>query len=160
MIFNGGDNIFAFVHGTTVVNCATILREGRVQSQPGNHPKPARYASQSDLMNRGVFLQAIMTCNKGKPILYDSYSKEVMMVFSTKVLDIDHTCHISNNWFGWLIHTPASDIDRGPHRSYNISQLELFVSENEEKDCFSDKPFPKNELVIYKGYRGRLWLSR
>jgi hypothetical protein len=162
--------ITGLMHGTHMKSFQKIIESGMIKSQEGTFLKTQDGVAY--FTNRGAFFQAIFQCHAGKNLKPFDSNREVILVFSTKILDIDDNFHISNNWFGGLPLAPAGKYKPGPGakaiwHSYNITQLNEFFTENFDLLCHgverAASPFVRNEVVIHRdvpleNYLEEIWI--
>ena len=137
------DHISCFVHGTNIENVKTIIDAGHIKNQPGNIV--IQHGGFTYTLNKGAYVQAIFNCNKTKAVT-DAFVREVYFVFSTKILDINPSYHISSSWCGGIMYPPAGPRGWNSIKSFNRLQLQQYFDEYSATNCETE--FPKNEVVI------------
>ena len=135
--------ITCLVHGTSLDFLPEILHDKKLNPGIGEYIK---LNGHDQILNKGVFTQAIFTCNQNKIIQPIECGKELILVFSKVLLTMRDDYYINNNWFGGMKYFPMTVTKRDKFKTYSKQQFLQFLEENNEQNCAD--AFAKNEIVF------------
>lgn len=151
-------------HGTTMEIFKKIIEEKELKPYTGDF-KVTREDRSGELhsftLNKGIFMQALLTCNNKLSLNIDNCLFEIFLIFSQQLMT-DYDFHLSTNWCGGMQFSPAEDIPAPVSiNSYKKNQLNQFIDGIKSntilcgisgsplpKPCCGQDVFVKTEMVI------------
>lgn len=148
------DKVLALTHGTSMDYLHLILSSGVIKAAIGDPPRELR--GYQEVLNRGAYTQMVFHCNRNKVLKRGDCGKDVILVLSTSMLALESDYHVTNNWVGGMVFSPAVPGKTFKDKSYTPTQLQQFLIENTVHNCTST--FTKNEVVFSKDIDLRKYL--